>query len=694
MRIPAAATLLAISLAAAPAARAGDEAAEAARRFKDGWNAGLEAMAPEEVDRHRQGLLEPVAASGSAAAFDTVLSVARERTSQVAHFKERLKKLEEREKDRAEDEKKKKPGDPPAAPGGNAGRGRAEEEERAAADRRDIPGRIAREDRWQPRLAVAAGAILDAVPEAEFQKVVAPRVKVALGDRCEGWDVWMADALGRSAKDRTARMLLDDAEESLKDYRKALAARTGPARDLDKVNEEINKIVLPYLEKQQKAGDFSAQIPGNLVPEQLTKERARLEAVVSQLTTPMDAAELVRRTARSAMGRMVGAAPEDLRNRLLDVIEKEALLQKDFESRIFGLLIVGPCPGDRPMKFLREAAKDPIPEVVVAALEALSVRTEAEVIDLLGAALPDARWQVRATAAAGLALQGRAAGVPHLIGALAKAEGRTVDDLREALVKVTGKTFPAVAAAWEEWWKKEGATFRGPKDPGGDVAKGGDAGAGDASSPESGGSRVSFYGIESRSDRMLFILDFSGSMNFQGSAGELSRKKIDVLQEEMKRTLTGLPDGAKFNMIGFSADVRVWKKGGAVRDSKTLKEAVEWVEKQKVVGSTNIYDALETAFKMMGVGASQDKAYAPAYDTIFFMTDGVPTSGKVTDKAVILSEVKRWNEARRIRIHVVGMGGKDRDHPGGGGRGGPRDDIDKDFLKMLADQNGGQCVFR
>jgi uncharacterized protein with von Willebrand factor type A (vWA) domain len=116
---------------------------------------------------------------------------------------------------------------------------------------------------------------------------------------------------------------------------------------------------------------------------------------------------------------------------------------------------------------------------------------------------------------------------------------------------------------------------------------------------------------------------------------------------------------------------------------------VEWILKQPVVGSTNIYDAFETTFKMMGVGASADKAYAPVYDTIFFMTDGVPTSGKVKDKDKILSEVRRWNEGRKIRIHVVGMGGKDKS-----GRPSTADDIDKDFLTKLAEQNDGQVVFR
>jgi Mg-chelatase subunit ChlD len=326
----------------------------------------------------------------------------------------------------------------------------------------------------------------------------------------------------------------------------------------------------------------------------------------------------------------------------------------------------------------------------VAVCEALSGRDEAEVIEILGAAVLDARWQVRSAAAGALAATGRSGAVPPLIEALRKAEGRTVDDVEAALVKLTRKRFPPVAKAWDDWWAKDGKEFKGPRDPGyGEAAGAGDAGGDGAA--RSNGDRISFYGIETNSKRVLFVLDFSGSMNFAGSESDAKRHKIDVLKEEMRKTLAGMPDGAKFGMVGFSSDVRVWRKGlpPALRDQKTARDAMDWVEKQPVVGSTNIYDALETAFRSMGVGLSADKSYEPLYDTIFFMTDGVPTSGKVTDKAVLLGEVKRWNAAKRVRIHVIGMGGKSKSpHPGG------QDDVDKDFLQKLADQSGGECVFR
>ena len=128
-----------------------------------------------------------------------------------------------------------------------------------------------------------------------------------------------------------------------------------------------------------------------------------------------------------------------------------------------------------------------------------------------------------------------------------------------------------------------------------------------------------------------------------------------------------------------------------MHSAKTAAAALEWVAKRDVLGATNIYDALETAFELMGAGTAKDRAVEPVYDTVFFMTDGRPTSGKVTDPDRILAEVRRWNAARRVRLHVVGMGGHEKTNPDGGE---PEDDVDPAFLKRLAEENGGQCVLR
>ena len=685
--------LLAAAFSTAAPALAGDPAAEAAARLQEQWNQGLETKTPAEQDEHRKNLLEPVSVAASPAAFEAILKVARERAGQVKRFRDRLKEIAEIEKDRKEQEEKdKEDKDGKKAPGLTQGEAQAAADRliREKEDKEKIPARLEREERWQPRLAEALAKVMDAMPDGEFAKTAGARVHESLGGAVEGWSDWIADALGRSKKERTARILLEAAWGAIGEYRKALAGRAKPSADLDKATDAMNKKILRHLEERQKQGDFSGQYPAGLVSDGERREVSALEVEVGKWTSQMEEADLRRRAAARGLGALLAGVDPEVQGRVLDLLEKEAVGAKDFEARALGLLAVGPCPGDRPMKLLREATKDPAPEVVVGALEALGGRGEAEALDILVASLADPRWQVRSAAAGGIANYGRALGVPHLITALEKAVGRDIDDLRDALVKLTRRKYPGAAAAWQQWWATEGEKFRGPKDPGYEAGAGGaEAGASDAAE---GGNRVSFYGIETRSERMLFVLDFSGSMNFEGSEAIKNRKKIDILLEEMKRTLAGLPEGSKFNLVGFSSDVRVWKKGGANRDAKTAKEAMDWIEKQRVVGSTNIYDALETCFKMMGVGAASDKRYEPAYDTIFFMTDGVPTSGKVTDKTQILGEVRRWNEGRKIRIHVVGMGGKRKTTRGPGGA--PEKDIDTEFLEKLAAEHNGQVVFR
>ena len=182
-------------------------------------------------------------------------------------------------------------------------------------------------------------------------------------------------------------------------------------------------------------------------------------------------------------------------------------------------------------------------------------------------------------------------------------------------------------------------------------------------------------------------------MMWAGSATDDKIKKIDVLRKEMKKSLAGLPDGSTFNIIAFSSDVRPWKKEPQIRSTKTATDALIWVEKAPVDGGTNIGDALETAFKMMGAGLQKDRNEAPAFDTVFFMTDGKPSVGKVVDPKQILAAVRRWNDGRKVRVHVVGMGGHNKPAPAGSKKNKDKeDDMDEDFLKALAEQNGGTCV--
>ena len=62
-------------------------------------------------------------------------------------------------------------------------------------------------------------------------------------------------------------------------------------------------------------------------------------------------------------------------------------------------------------------------------------------------------------------------------------------------------------------------------------------------------------------------------------------------------------------------------------------------------------------------------------DTVFFLSDGRPSTGKYTDTAQILAEVTRLNERYRIVIHAIAIG-----------------EFEKNFMKILAENNGGVFV--
>ena len=64
-------------------------------------------------------------------------------------------------------------------------------------------------------------------------------------------------------------------------------------------------------------------------------------------------------------------------------------------------------------------------------------------------------------------------------------------------------------------------------------------------------------------------------------------------------------------------------------------------------------------------------------DTIYFLSDGRPSVGKLIDPTEILAEVRKQNELFRIVIHAIAIGDS------GSYKG---------FLEQLAQENGGVFV--
>jgi hypothetical protein len=99
-------------------------------------------------------------------------------------------------------------------------------------------------------------------------------------------------------------------------------------------------------------------------------------------------------------------------------------------------------------------------------------------------------------------------------------------------------------------------------------------------------------------------------------------------------------------------------------------------------GKTNTLKALMYAFgvdpekPMKPVVTGFDKnAIKSPLDTVYFLSDGRPSVGKIIEPLEILKEVRKHNEAFRMVIHTIAIG-----------------DFTKDFLQRLAEENGGVFV--
>jgi len=302
----------------------------------------------------------------------------------------------------------------------------------------------------------------------------------------------------------------------------------------------------------------------------------------------------------------------------------------------------------------------------LAAIDALGESGDEAAAEGLVPVLKDPRWQIRVAVVESLRKLRRKVAIPALIEAMAREEGRVREDILEALQDITGVDKADNPAVWRNWWnenKDKPLALRSParkKRPAHRRAQGG--GAGGWRNRQAGAGGTSFYGIQTKSKHIVYVLDHSGSMKSLASSGQSTGDdgmggltKIDVAKNELWKSIEQLAPDATFNILFFQTDYTVFKKKMVKATAANKRAAKAYIDGIVADGYTNIHDTLERAFQFGGQGAV-DKAYKVNFDTIFFLTDGSPTAGKTTDTGEILAAVGRWNMSKRIKVHCVGIG--------------------------------------
>ena len=302
--------------------------------------------------------------------------------------------------------------------------------------------------------------------------------------------------------------------------------------------------------------------------------------------------------------------------------------------------------------------------------------------------LKSSQWQVKVATCDAMKAIGSTAPVELLIDRYEIEGGRVKEDVLETLQELTGMDRKWAPDTWRTWWKKakkwkdleerskkqlegEGRT---PKRSNDDRYASGKK------------KKPHYYGIRIYARTVGYVLDISASMNqgfrvseeWQKRLGHklTGRTRIDVCRQELAHSIRGLDPRTRLNLVFFNDRARLWKST-PVAAGASGPNAISAIKNIATKGQTNYYDALRLIMGMEGGAGGWTSNFADTPDTLFFLTDGAPTDGEITDADELLAWFNERNRFARLRVHVIAMGNTG---------------VDSEFLEKLAKTNRGTFV--
>jgi Ca-activated chloride channel family protein len=158
---------------------------------------------------------------------------------------------------------------------------------------------------------------------------------------------------------------------------------------------------------------------------------------------------------------------------------------------------------------------------------------------------------------------------------------------------------------------------------------------------------------------VIFLLDTSGSMSEQG--------KIEKAKAALRHGVRSLNPRDRFTIISFAGEEHLMSQGLVAANEQAKKQALEFIEKMRATGGTNINGALMAAIKQLPPGARPQM--------VVLITDGLPTVGE-TQVSRILANVKQAATAQ-MRLFTFGV----------------EYDVNTVLLDRLADENRGTVAY-
>lgn len=329
---------------------------------------------------------------------------------------------------------------------------------------------------------------------------------------------------------------------------------------------------------------------------------------------------------------------KDAAPQLLEYIDKG----KDVPLRFEAIRAYGHCAKEEAVSRLFNLLADPDWRIRMGAAEGLRFAGEPRAISELKRLIIQSEepivveTAVEAVGELGQVREGTIEAIPPLLDALHVGRMRCREKARQYLIKLARKLYRQTRdysvdhEAWTRWFEK--------------AKKGVDPDDPNYSKRETS----SFFRFTVQSDMVLFILDVSGSMDWPGAPkgvreNQWTSRRIDLARRELTKSIDGLSPDTKFNAAIFSGSVTAWQKTEVQATKENKAAGIAWLVGKRPGGGTATFDAID-------YGISQTKC-----DTIYFLSDGVPSLGRFEEPETILMELRKSNRFRRVSINTVAL---------------------------------------
>ncbi len=265
-----------------------------------------------------------------------------------------------------------------------------------------------------------------------------------------------------------------------------------------------------------------------------------------------------------------------------------------------------------------------------------------QAIEALYGLLGDKDWRVRVAALKNVEKVRTPRTVGILIARLDVETGRLHVDVARALQDLTGMNLGAKTKRWHAWWKDHRTGYVVPQPLDNKTKR--------TRKAIEGASVATFYGLPVFSNYTTFVMDTSGSMSqktrgFEGDYSEGGRiSRLAVARDQLKKLLAQMPDGHHCNVIFFNGELNPWSETLKELEPDTRRDLNAFVDKVMPKGGTNIYDAL--------ILAMED----PQCDTIYILSDGQPTSGRIVQLDGIRRRVLQLNRRANVQFFGISVG--------------------------------------